>query len=65
MIFSGGVYESLLPRFEDFSRALYTFDIGQNDLTSGYFQNMTIDQVKDYVPEVLDQFITVIKVNPS
>ncbi|KAG5041904.1 hypothetical protein JHK87_005819 [Glycine soja] len=46
---------------EDFSQALYTFDIGQNDLTSGYFHNMSSDQVKEYVPDVLAQFKNVIK----
>ncbi|XP_068472324.1 GDSL esterase/lipase At3g26430-like isoform X2 [Phaseolus vulgaris] len=57
----GGVYKTLLPKAEDFSQALYTFDIGQNDLTSGYFHNMSTDQVKAYVPDVLDQFKNVIK----
>ncbi|KAE8698947.1 Esterase [Hibiscus syriacus] len=57
----GGVYETLLPKEEDFSSALYTFDIGQNDLTAGYFSNMTVDEVKAYVPDVLDQFQTIIK----
>ena len=52
-----------MPKAEDFSRALYTFDIGQNDLTSGYFLNMTTDEVRAYVPELLDQFKTIIKVN--
>ncbi|KAK2416285.1 GDSL esterase/lipase [Trifolium repens] len=57
----GGIYKTLLPKAEDFSRALYTFDIGQNDLASGYFHNMSIDQVKAYVPDVLAQFKNTIK----
>ncbi|KAL6569155.1 hypothetical protein OROHE_003436 [Orobanche hederae] len=57
----GGVFKRLLPRAEHFSRALYTFDIGQNDLTAGYFLNMTTDQVRAYVPDVLNQFKTVVK----
>ncbi|XP_071926334.1 GDSL esterase/lipase At3g26430-like [Coffea arabica] len=57
----GGVFGGLMPKAEDFSRALYTFDIGQNDLTSGYFLNMTTDEVRAYVPELLDQFKTIIK----
>ncbi|XP_017616909.1 alpha-L-fucosidase 3-like [Gossypium arboreum] len=57
----GGVYETILPKEEDFSSALYTFDIGQNDLTSGYFLNMSVDEVKAYVPDVLNQFHTIIK----
>ncbi|KAL2453077.1 GDSL esterase/lipase [Abeliophyllum distichum] len=34
-----------------FSRALYTFDIGQNDLTAGYKLNISTEQVKAYVPD--------------
>lgn len=62
MIGAGGVFSQLMPKEEYFSRALYTFDIGQNDLTYGYFSNMSTDQVRAYVPDVLDQFRTVIKV---
>ncbi|KAA8529646.1 hypothetical protein F0562_034254 [Nyssa sinensis] len=57
----GGVFRELLPKAEDFSHALYTFDIGQNDLTAGYFLNMSTDQVRAYIPDVLDQFNTIIK----
>ncbi|XP_024023934.1 alpha-L-fucosidase 3 isoform X2 [Morus notabilis] len=57
----GGVFEKLLPKAEVFSRALYTFDIGQNDLTAGYFLNMTTGEVKAYVPELLNQFKTIVK----
>ena len=47
---------------DSFSRALYTFDIGQNDLTAGYKLNMTTEEVKAYVPDVLGQFSNAIKV---
>ncbi|KAJ0989472.1 hypothetical protein J5N97_007828 [Dioscorea zingiberensis] len=57
----GGVFKDLLPPEDYFSRALYTFDIGQNDLTSGYFQNMTTEEVKAYIPDVLNKFTIVIK----
>ncbi|OVA20579.1 Lipase [Macleaya cordata] len=57
----GGIFRELLPKQEDFSRALYTFDIGQNDLTAGYFLNMSTEQVKEYVPDLLNQFSTYIK----
>lgn len=60
---AGGVYKNLLPAAEDFSHALYTFDIGQNDLTSGYFSNMTSSEVKAYVPDVLDQFENIVSVS--
>ncbi|XP_042048629.1 alpha-L-fucosidase 3-like [Salvia splendens] len=57
----GGVFKRLLPKARVFSRALYTFDIGQNDLTAGYFLNMTTDEVKAYIPDVLGQFKTYVK----
>lgn len=57
----GNVFKDLLPKGEYFSKALYTFDIGQNDLTAGYFLNMSSDQVKANIPDVLGQFTTVVK----
>ncbi|MBA0682530.1 hypothetical protein Goari_024242 [Gossypium aridum] len=60
----GGVFEILMPKKEHFSNALYTFDIGQNDLTAGYFSNMSTDDVKAYVPDVLNQFQTIIQASP-
>nr|KYP36480.1 GDSL esterase/lipase At3g26430 family [Cajanus cajan] len=57
----GGVFKELLPKKEYFSQALYTFDIGQNDLTAGYKLNLTTEQVKAYIPDVLGQFSDVIK----
>ncbi|KAL3835621.1 hypothetical protein ACJIZ3_010357 [Penstemon smallii] len=55
------VFKGLLPKAKDFSSALYTFDIGQNDLTAGYFLNMTSDQVRASIPDVLNQFKTIVK----
>lgn len=57
----GNVFKELLPIGEYFSKALYTFDIGQNDLVAGYFLNMSTDEVKANIPDILDQFTTVIK----
>ncbi|KAG7558810.1 GDSL lipase/esterase [Arabidopsis thaliana x Arabidopsis arenosa] len=57
----GGVFKKLLPKKEYFSQALYIFDIGQNDLTSGLKLNMTTDQIKAYIPDVLDQFSNAIR----
>ncbi|KAJ4826956.1 hypothetical protein Tsubulata_040756 [Turnera subulata] len=57
----GGVFEDLLPKEDYFSKALYTFDIGQNDLTAGYKLNMSIEQVKAYVPDLLVQLSNVVK----
>ncbi|XP_068665259.1 GDSL esterase/lipase At3g26430-like [Aristolochia californica] len=57
----GGVFRDLIPKEEVFSRALYTFDIGQNDLTHSYFQNMTSDEVRAVVPVVVDLLTQIVK----
>lgn len=59
------MFKKLLPKEEYFSEALYTFDIGQNDITAGYKLNMTTEQVKAYIPDVLGQFSSVIRVSNS
>ncbi|KAI3730887.1 hypothetical protein L1987_62067 [Smallanthus sonchifolius] len=51
----------MFPEVYKFSSALYTFDIGQNDLIAGYDLGMSTEQVKAYVPEVISRFTTVIK----
>ena len=60
---AGGVFQDLLPNEDYFSRALYIFDIGQNDLTSGYFSNMSTEEVKETIPDILNQFTIVIQVS--
>ncbi|GJU61193.1 GDSL esterase/lipase-like protein [Tanacetum coccineum] len=57
----GDVFKQLFPAKDKFSSALYTFDIGQNDLTAGYDLDMTTEQVKAYVPDLISQFTTTIK----
>ncbi|EPS57741.1 hypothetical protein M569_17076, partial [Genlisea aurea] len=59
---AGGIFVGLLPKPEYFSEGLYTFDIGQNDLTAGFFRNLTVDQVKAQVPDILAQFRDTLKV---
>nr|KJB11656.1 hypothetical protein B456_001G270300 [Gossypium raimondii] len=59
--FTGGIYASLMPREETFSKALYTFDIGQNDLTQSLFLNMTIVQVIAAIPDIVNHFSDIIK----
>lgn len=58
----GKLYEKLLPKEDYFSQALYTIDIGQNDLTAGYKLNMSFEQVKSYIPDVLGQLTNTIRV---
>ncbi|XP_054816464.1 GDSL esterase/lipase At5g14450-like [Prosopis cineraria] len=47
--------KSSLPRPDEFSKALYTFDIGQNDLYFG-FQHTSDEQVRSSIPNILDSF---------
>ncbi|MCH84031.1 GDSL esterase/lipase [Trifolium medium] len=44
-----------LPRSGEFSKALYTIDIGQNDLAYGS-QHTSEDQVISSIPDILSQF---------
>ncbi|KAI3982584.1 hypothetical protein MKX01_031323, partial [Papaver californicum] len=50
-----------LNHSEYFSRALYTIDIGQNDVTSSYNINMSKEQIRDLTFDILDQFFENIK----
>lgn len=58
----GGIYRELLPKAEYFSQALYTFDIGQNDITTGFFINMTSEQVIAYIPDLMERLTNIIQV---
>ncbi|KAI4337817.1 hypothetical protein L6164_016188 [Bauhinia variegata] len=57
----GGIFASLMPKAEYFPEALYTFDIGQNDLGAGFFTNMTVQQVNASVPDIINGFTTNVK----
>lgn len=59
---TGDIFKNMFPEEYDFSSALYTFDIGGNDLTAGIQLGMSIEQVKAYVPDVISEFTTTIKV---
>ncbi|XP_022776178.1 GDSL esterase/lipase At5g14450-like [Durio zibethinus] len=52
--------KSKLPKPEDFSQALYTFDIGQNDLDAA-FKSMTVKQVAELVPGTINQLAQAVK----
>lgn len=57
-------FKSFLPRPKDFSKALYTFDIGQNDLAYG-FQHTTIEQVRLSIPNILSQLFQAMHVSKT
>lgn len=50
-----------LPRPEDFAKALYTFDIGQNDLSVG-FRKMSFDQLRAALPDITNQLASAVQV---
>jgi len=56
------VFAALMPKEKYFDEALYTFDIGQNDLTAGFYGNMTLQQVKESIPHIISNFTLNIKV---
>ncbi|KAK7373157.1 hypothetical protein VNO80_06555 [Phaseolus coccineus] len=57
----GGVFATLMPKEEYFDEALYTFDIGQNDLTVGFLGNITLQQVIESIPDIVSNFTSNIK----
>lgn len=56
------VERSKLPVPEEFSKALYTFDIGQNDLSVG-FRKMNFDQIRASMPDIVNQLASAVKVS--
>ncbi|ESW13035.1 hypothetical protein PHAVU_008G162300 [Phaseolus vulgaris] len=52
----GGIFASLMPQKDYFRKALYTFDIGQNDLGAGFFGNLSVQQVNATVPDIVNAF---------
>ncbi|KAE8077455.1 hypothetical protein FH972_016017 [Carpinus fangiana] len=60
---NGGIDANLMPESDYFPKALYTFDIGQNDLGEGFFSNMTIEEVNASIPDIVKNFSTNVKVN--
>ena len=51
-----------LPRPEDFAKALYTIDIGQNDLSVG-FRTMSFDQLRAAMPDIINQLASAVQVS--
>ncbi|KAJ9147720.1 hypothetical protein P3X46_029846 [Hevea brasiliensis] len=57
---TGGIFAELVPEEYYFEKALYTFDIGQNDLTEG-FLNLTVEEVNATVPDLVNSFSANVK----
>ncbi|KAL5558407.1 hypothetical protein UlMin_034618 [Ulmus minor] len=52
----GTQYANSVPLEDYFKNALYTFDIGQNDLGEGIFGNKSLQEVKASVPNIINHF---------
>ncbi|KAI9097476.1 hypothetical protein K1719_025247 [Acacia pycnantha] len=50
---SGGIFGSLMPNEKYFAKALYTFDIGQNDLGSAIYANKTLQEIDASIPDII------------
>ncbi|OMO54921.1 Lipase, GDSL [Corchorus olitorius] len=50
-----------MPSEDHFSKALYTIDIGQNDLAEGFLANLTIENVNASVPDIVNKFSANVK----
>lgn len=46
---------------KEFAEALYTFDIGQNDLSVG-FRKLSSDQLKAAMPDIVDKLASAVQV---
>lgn len=51
-----------LPRPEEFSKALYSFDIGQNDLSVG-FRKLSFDQLRTTLPDIINHLASAVQVS--
>lgn len=52
--------KSKLPVQEEFAQALYTFDIGQNDLSVG-FRKLSSDQLKAALPDIVNKLASAVQ----
>ncbi|KAK1295058.1 GDSL esterase/lipase [Acorus calamus] len=57
----GGVFKDLMPEQKYFSRALYTIDIGANDVLQGYIQNLTDEEIRAIIHDALGVLASSIK----
>lgn len=48
---------------DEFSKALYMIDIGQNDLADSFSKNLTYSEVIEMVPSIIAEIKTAIKVS--
>ncbi|KAK9096266.1 hypothetical protein Sjap_021763 [Stephania japonica] len=57
----GGLFKDLLPKEEYYSRALYTIDIGQNDIGAGLYESKSIQEIRASIPIIVSNFSANVK----
>ncbi|KAK9167229.1 hypothetical protein Scep_002420 [Stephania cephalantha] len=57
----GGFFKGLLPKEEFYSRALYTIDIGQNDIGAGLSESKSMQEIRDSIPMIISNFSANVK----
>ncbi|KAK1318671.1 GDSL esterase/lipase [Acorus calamus] len=57
----GGVFKDLMPEQKYFSQALYTIDIGANDVLQGFLQNLTEVEIKAIIRDGFGMLASSIK----
>ncbi|KAK9669346.1 hypothetical protein RND81_13G124900 [Saponaria officinalis] len=60
-LYGNPMIRSMLPKEEVFSKALYTFDIGQNDLGVAFRTMNNDDQIRADIPNIIDQFSSAVQ----
>ncbi|XP_021651985.2 esterase-like isoform X2 [Hevea brasiliensis] len=59
--FIGAMFAESVPERDYFEKALYTFDIGQNDLGAGFSGNLSVEEVNATVPDIVNSFSANVK----
>eukprot|EP01018_Ginkgo_biloba_P009744 Gb_07749 [translate_table: standard] len=53
MVYRDSAFAGFLPGPDSFEKALYTLDMGQNDISHAFSLNLTEDQVIAYIPQII------------
>lgn len=54
--------KSRLPLPNDFSKALYVFDIGQNDISAG-LRKLGDEKLRQEIPDIVNQLVLAVEVS--
>ncbi|KAL9243191.1 hypothetical protein vseg_017107 [Gypsophila vaccaria] len=60
-VYGDPMIRNMLPEQELFAKALYTFDIGQNDLALAFRTINNDDQIRAEIPKMIDEFSSAVQ----